>query len=56
MVAGLVVDEDCPCSRNEWGGHCDHWYEDEGCHYCGTQEPNLLVIEEEADTPDADVV
>lgn len=29
------------------GTHCDHWYEDEGCCACGTEEPNLVIIETE---------
>ncbi len=44
-MTGLIPDEDCPKSQNEHGTHCDHWYEDEGCHWCGTTEPNLVIIE-----------
>lgn len=29
-----------------FGVHCDHWYEDEGCCYCGTDTLNLVVIGE----------
>jgi hypothetical protein len=28
----------------ELGTHCEHWYEDQGCCACGTQEPNLVII------------
>lgn len=37
------------CQRDNILGvfHCDHWYEDEGCHACGTQTLNLLIIEGE---------
>lgn len=41
----LIPDETCPSSQNEHGTHCDCWYEDEGCCFCGTTEPNLVIIE-----------
>lgn len=43
-MSGLLANEDCPASENEHGTHCEHWYEDEGCHSCGTQEPNLVIL------------
>lgn len=44
IVTDIVPSEDCPKSQNEWGTHHDDWYEDEGCPWCGTTEPNLLVF------------
>lgn len=53
-MSGILSDESCPKSQNEWGTHCEHWYDDKGCHYCGTQEPNLVIIEDDEEgSPDA---
>lgn len=51
----LIPDETCPSANHvrsclsveaiAAGVHCDHWYEDEGCCACGTNEPNLVIIE-----------
>lgn len=51
----LIPDEFCPDKTTDIpcrtegalvaGVHCDHWYEDEGCHVCHTEEPNLVIFE-----------
>lgn len=46
-------DKVLPCRDTEAvaaGVHCDHWYEDEGCHACGTKEPNLVILEAPGNT------
>lgn len=48
-MSALFPSEDCPQSQNEYGTHSDNWYEDEGCEWCGTQEPNLVVLGDELD-------
>lgn len=41
--ASLFPDERCPRSRADHGCHSDGWYDDHGCEWCGTDDPNLVV-------------
>lgn len=37
--------EACPDPKADMGLHCDHWFDGEGCCYCGAAEmPNPLRI------------
>lgn len=56
MTADLVSDEHCPAGQAAHtrcrpadamaaSTHCDCWYEDNGCHACGTTVWNLVVLD-----------